>query len=189
MWQFISFVKKKNEVQLYKYNICNFRGILCRLSATELRKQRPHLQLIEIRPPGAVHELQPVVFGEVSQVRDEGGGEEDVSTQGPLLLSKVLHCLCPADVLGGQSPHLKRRRIQTNTTITSAPSWPPIKWNLNKHTACPQRRLGPSGNLQDNNDHCLQVHFSFIRFSYLLSPLCWCTNTSTLYWSNDPISL
>lgn len=67
-----------------------------------------HLQLAEIRPPGLVHELQPVVFGEVSQVGDEGGDEEDVPTQGPLLLPEVLHCLCPADVLGGQPPHLTR---------------------------------------------------------------------------------
>lgn len=34
----------------------------------------------------------------------------------------------------------------------------------------------------------LQVLF-FIRFSYPLSPLCSCTNTSTLYCSNEPISL
>lgn len=153
-----------------------------------------HLQLAEIRPPGLVHELQPVVFGEVSQVGDEGGDEEDVPTEGPLLLPEVLHCLCPADVLGGQPPHLTRgeKKVQTNTTITSTPGWPPIKLNLNKCTACLRRCLGPSGNLQDNNAHCLKsffFFFFFIRFSYLLSPLCWCTNTSTLYCSNDPISL
>lgn len=107
MGEFIPPIKKQ-------HSVCNFGGTRWWLSATELRNQRPHLQLIEIRPPGLVQELQPVVFGEVSQVGDKGGGEEDVSTEGPLLLPKVLHCLCPADVLGGQSPHLRRDKIIPN---------------------------------------------------------------------------
>lgn len=58
-----------------------------------------HLQLTEERPPGAVHELEPAVFGKVSQVGDEGSDEEDVPTESPLLLLEVFHSLRPADVL------------------------------------------------------------------------------------------
>lgn len=140
-------------------------GFYAGFQPRDSENQGTHLQLAEIRPPGLVHELQPVVFGEVSQVGDEGGDEEDISTESPLLLPEVLHCLCPADVLWGQAPNLTGgEKIQTNTTITSTPGWPPIKWNLNKCTACPRRCLGPSGNLQDNNAHCLQV----LRFFFLL---------------------
>lgn len=58
-----------------------------------------HLQLTEIRPPGVVHELEPVAFGKVSQVGDEGGDEEDVPTQSPLLFLEVFYGLRPANVL------------------------------------------------------------------------------------------
>lgn len=44
------------------------------------------------------------------------------------------------------------------------------------------------GNLQNNGVLQPSSPF-FIRFSYPLSPLCSCTNTSTLYCSNEPISL
>lgn len=65
------------------------------------------LQLTEIRPPGVVHELQPVAFGEISQVGDEGSDEEDVPTQSPLLYLEVFHGLRPANFLGCQTSHLK----------------------------------------------------------------------------------
>lgn len=58
-----------------------------------------HLQLTEIRPPGVVHELEPIVFGEVSQVRDEGGDEEDIPTESHLLFLEVSYSFGPANVL------------------------------------------------------------------------------------------
>lgn len=80
--------------------MCNlWRDSTAGFQPRDSENQGTHLQLAEIRPPGLVHELQPVVLGEVPQVGDEGGDEEDVSTEGPLLLPEVLHCLCPADVL------------------------------------------------------------------------------------------
>ena len=57
-----------------------------------------YLQLTKIRPPSVVHQLEPVAFGEVSQVGDEGGDEEDVPTESPLLFLEVLYSLCPANV-------------------------------------------------------------------------------------------
>lgn len=58
-----------------------------------------YLQLTEIRPPSAVHELEPVVFGEVSQVRAEGGDEEDIPTESHLLFLEVSYRFSPANVL------------------------------------------------------------------------------------------
>lgn len=90
---------------------------MLRFSLGYHRNEATHLQLTEIRPPGVVHELQPVVFGEVAQVGDEGGDEEDISAESPLLLLKVFHRLCPAHVLGGQPPHLKSNKTKTSLRL------------------------------------------------------------------------
>lgn len=76
---------------------------------TRLLLQDTHLQLTQVWPPAGVHKLEPVAFGEVSQVGDEGRDEEHVPTQSPFLLLEVFHSLCPADILRGQASHLKHQ--------------------------------------------------------------------------------
>ncbi|TNN81605.1 hypothetical protein EYF80_008051 [Liparis tanakae] len=74
-----------------------------------LPSEATHLQLTEVGPPDVVHELEAVAPGEVAQVGDEGGDEEDVPTQSPLLFLEVFYSLRPADVLRCQTPHLNHR--------------------------------------------------------------------------------
>lgn len=78
-----------------------------------------HLQLTEVGPPDVVHELEAVAPGEVAQVGDEGGDEEDVPTQSPLLFLEVFYSLRPADILRCQTPHLNHRDSITLTSVTS----------------------------------------------------------------------
>ena len=70
--------------------------------------------------------MQPVMFGEVSQVGDEGCDDEDIPAQSPLLFLEVFDGLRPANILWHQTSHLKRRPRDLFFYFTAAFSL----WNI-----------------------------------------------------------
>lgn len=64
-----------------------------------------HLQRLEVGDPVLLHQLGPVLLGEVADVGHEGGDEQHVPAQCLLLLSEHLHRLSPANVFGRQPPN------------------------------------------------------------------------------------
>lgn len=62
---------------------------------------------MQIRFPDSIQEVLTVLLGEVSQVGDEGCNQQDVSTQGALLLFEVLHSFSPSHILRGESSNLE----------------------------------------------------------------------------------
>lgn len=62
---------------------------------------------MQIGLPDAFQEVLTVFLGEVAQVGDEGRNQQDISTQGALLLFEVLHGFSPSHILRGESPNLQ----------------------------------------------------------------------------------